>query len=102
MRVANRFIDYAQSETPASTTCFDADFGQSEWGISAMRITVTIDEGLLAQAEALAEPGMTRTELLHECMRAFVQRQSARRLAALGGQVQDIESAPRQREDTAT
>jgi len=63
--------------------------------VLTMQTNVTIDEGLLAQAEALAEPGMTRAELLHECVRAFVQRQTARRLAALGGQAPDVEPAPR-------
>jgi metal-responsive CopG/Arc/MetJ family transcriptional regulator len=66
-----------------------------------MQITVTIDDGLLAQAEALAEPGMTRSELLSECIKAFVQQQAARRLAALGGQLADVELVPRRREDAS-
>lgn len=67
-----------------------------------MQITVSIDDELLAKAEALAEPGMTRAELLNECLRAFVQRQAARRLVALGGQAPEVEPAPRRREDTGT
>lgn len=67
-----------------------------------MQITVTIDDELLAQAEALAEPDVTRSELLRECLMAFVQRQAARRLAALGGQAPDVEPAPRRREDGST
>lgn len=63
-----------------------------------MRISVSIDEELLAQAEALTVPGMTRSELLDECLRAFIQRQAARRLAALGGQAPEVELAPRRRD----
>jgi metal-responsive CopG/Arc/MetJ family transcriptional regulator len=60
-----------------------------------MRTTLTIDDELYAKAAELAEPGMDRSELLRECVRAFIQRQTARRLAALGGQVPEIEAAPR-------
>lgn len=66
-----------------------------------MRTTVTIDDELFAKAVALAEPGMERAELLKECVKAFIRQQTARRLAALGGQAPDIETAPRRREDTA-
>lgn len=67
-----------------------------------MPTSVTIDEELLAQAEALAEPGMTRSELLNECIRAFIQLQTARRLTELGGQAPDVKPAPRRREDGPT
>jgi metal-responsive CopG/Arc/MetJ family transcriptional regulator len=66
-----------------------------------MRISVSIDDGLLAQAEALAAPGMTRPELLDECLRAFIQRQAARRLSALGGQAPEVELAPRWHDDAS-
>jgi Arc/MetJ family transcription regulator len=62
-----------------------------------MRTTLTIDDELFAKAVALAEPGIERTELLRECIKAFIQRQTARRLAALGGQAPDIEPVPRRR-----
>lgn len=65
-----------------------------------VRTTLTIDDELFAKAVALAEPGIERSELLKECVKAFIQRQTARRLAALGGQVPDIELAPRRREET--
>jgi len=64
-----------------------------------VRTTLTIDDELFARAVALAEPGIERSELLKECVKAFIQRQTARRLAALGGQVPDIELAPRRREE---
>lgn len=66
-----------------------------------MRTTLTIDDELFAKAVALAELGMDKADLLKECVRAFIQRQSARRLAALGGQIPDMEPAPRRREDAA-
>jgi Arc/MetJ family transcription regulator len=67
-----------------------------------MRTTLTIDDQLFAKAVALAEPGMEKSELIRECVKAFIQRQTARRLAALGGMAPDMELAPRRREDTAT
>ena len=67
-----------------------------------MRTTLTIDDELYARALALAEPGMERSELFRECVKAFIQIQSARRLAALGGQVPEMELAPRQRDESST
>lgn len=64
-----------------------------------MRTTLTIDDDLYAKAVSLAEPGMEKSELLKECVKAFVQRQTARRLAALGGQMPDVELVPRRREE---
>jgi Arc/MetJ family transcription regulator len=66
-----------------------------------MRTTLTIDDQLFAKAVALAEPGVEKSELIRECVKAFIQRQTARRLAALGGQAPDMELAPRRREDPA-
>ncbi len=65
-----------------------------------VRTTLTIDDELFAKAVALAEPGIERSELLRECVKAFIQRQTARRLVALGGQLPDIEPVPRRREET--
>ena len=67
-----------------------------------MRTTLTIDDALFAKAVALAEPGIEKSELIRECVKAFIQRQTARRLAALGGQAPDIELVPRRREDLPT
>ena len=64
-----------------------------------MRTTLTIDDELFAKAVALAEPGVEKSELLRECVKAFIQRQTARRLAALGGLAPEIEIAPRRREE---
>jgi Arc/MetJ family transcription regulator len=64
-----------------------------------MRTTLTIDDELFAKALALADPGTERSELFKECVKAFIQRQTARRLAALGGQVPEITRAPRRRDE---
>ena len=65
---------------------------------NTMRTTLTIDDQLFAKAVALADPGLEKSELIRECVKAFIQRQTARRLAALGGQAPEIELVPRQRE----
>ena len=64
-----------------------------------MRTTLTIDDELYAKALALAEPGMEKSELFRECVKAYIQRQTARRLAALGGQIPDMELVARRREE---
>ncbi len=66
-----------------------------------MRTTITIDDELFEQALALSEPGVERSQLLKDCIKAYIQRQTARRLAALGGQVPDMQDAPRRRDDAA-
>lgn len=49
-----------------------------------MRITVTLDETLLAKAQALI--GISgRSALLRDALHVLVQRESAARLACLGG-----------------
>ena len=65
-----------------------------------MLTTLTIDDLRFATAVALAEPGIEKSELIRECVKAFIQRPTARRLAALGGQAPDVELVTRRREDT--
>lgn len=67
-----------------------------------MRTTLTIDDELFSRAVALAQPGMEKSELIRECVKAYIQRQTARRLADLGGMAPEIELAPRRREEPAT
>jgi Arc/MetJ family transcription regulator len=61
-----------------------------------MRTTVTLDDQLLAQAQQLVGD-MERSALLREALQALVQRESARRLAALGGSQPDLAPVPRRR-----
>ncbi len=61
-----------------------------------MRTTVSLDPELLARAEELT--GRTeRSALLRLALEALVQRESARRLAMLGGTDPDAQAAPRRR-----
>lgn len=60
-----------------------------------MRTTMNLDDRLLDEAQRLS--GVSeRTALVHEGLRALIQRESARRLARLGGSEPAIE-APRRR-----
>ena len=61
-----------------------------------MRTTINIDEDLLAKATRLGGP-MGRSALVNEGLKAFVQRESAIRLAKLGGSQAELEAAPRKR-----
>ncbi|MGL6133719.1 MAG: type II toxin-antitoxin system VapB family antitoxin [Prochlorococcaceae cyanobacterium] len=61
-----------------------------------MRTTVTLDDDLLRQAEQLS--GIPeRSRLLREALQALVTRESARRLARLGGSEPQLEVPPRRR-----
>jgi Arc/MetJ family transcription regulator len=63
-----------------------------------MRTTVNLDADLLAEASRLT--GMTeRTALLHAGLRALIERESARRLARLGGSQPGLGPVPRRRDD---
>lgn len=61
-----------------------------------MRTTVNIDEELLAKAIQLTGP-MDRTAILSEGLKALIERESARRLARLGGSQPALKIAPRRR-----
>ncbi len=65
-----------------------------------MRTTVNIDEALLAKATKLTGP-MDRTALLSEGLKALIERESARRLARLGGTQPAMQAAPRRRAESA-
>ena len=62
-----------------------------------MRTTINIDEVLLAKASKLAGP-LDRSALIQEGLKAFIERESARRLARLGGTQSDLTAAPRRRQ----
>jgi len=64
-----------------------------------MRTTITIDDELLEKATRLAGP-MDRTAILSEGLRALIERESARRLARLGGTQRALKAAPRRRAGT--
>jgi Arc/MetJ family transcription regulator len=60
-----------------------------------MRTTVTIDDALYQKALELADPKMDKAEVFREAMKTFVRVQAAKRLAALGGAVPDMQDIPR-------
>ena len=62
-----------------------------------MRTTVTLDESLLNQAQLLSGV-QERSALLKEALSALIQRESARRLARLGGTEPQLENVARRRE----
>ncbi len=49
-----------------------------------MRTTVNLDESLIQEAQRLTGTA-ERTALIHDGLRALIERESARRLARLGG-----------------
>ena len=63
-----------------------------------MRTTLNIDDQLLEQARRLT--GVSeKTALVREGLRALIERESARRLARLGGSEPQLESTPRRQPD---
>lgn len=59
-----------------------------------MRTTIALDDDLLAEAGRLT--GTTeKTALVREALRALIERESARRLARLGGTQPSLAPVPR-------
>ena len=61
-----------------------------------MRTTIAIDDELLMRATKLVAP-TDRTALLHEGLKALIERESARRLAKLGGSQPKLKTVPRRK-----
>lgn len=61
-----------------------------------MRTTVTLDADLLEEARRLSGT-QERTALIREGLEALIERESARRLARLGGSEPELVVAPRRR-----
>lgn len=65
-----------------------------------MRTTLNLDAGLLDEARRLT--GIEeRTAIIHEGLRALIARESARRLARLGGTEPKLRNPPRRRSSAA-
>jgi len=61
-----------------------------------MRTTIAIDDELFAKAQKFA--GVTeKSAVVREALKAFVERESARRLARMGGTQPDAKGPPRRR-----
>jgi Arc/MetJ family transcription regulator len=67
----------------------------------SVRTTVTLDDDLLAKAVKLTG-GLDRSTVLREGLKALIERESAARLAKLGGTQPKLESVPRRRAAAAT
>ena len=64
-----------------------------------MRTTLNIDDDLLRRAQALSNV-QEKTALVREGLKALIERESARRLARLGGSEPQLEPIPRRQSDT--
>lgn len=61
-----------------------------------MRTTIALDDQLVARAQALT--GVSeKSALVREALKALIERESARRLASLGGSDPQAATAPRRR-----
>jgi Arc/MetJ family transcription regulator len=62
-----------------------------------MRTTIALDDDLVMTAQEYA--GVSeKTALIREALTALIERESARRLARLGGFAPDLKEVPRRRE----
>jgi Arc/MetJ family transcription regulator len=61
-----------------------------------MRTTINLDEELLAHAQRVTGVN-ERTALIHAGLEALIARESARRLAKLGGSDAKLRAVPRRR-----
>jgi Arc/MetJ family transcription regulator len=62
-----------------------------------MRTTVTLDENLVSKALKLTGP-LDRSTLIQESLKALIERESAKRLALLGGSQKKLKVVPRRRQ----
>ena len=65
-----------------------------------MRTTLNIDDDLLQQARTLSGV-QEKNALVHEGLKALIERESARRLARLGGSEPQLKPIPRRRSEAA-
>ena len=63
-----------------------------------MRTTLNLDEELMTEARRLTGVD-ERTALIHEGLRALISRESAHRLALLGGSEPTLEPVPRRQSE---
>jgi Arc/MetJ family transcription regulator len=66
-----------------------------------MRTTLALDDELLAKPQAFT--GLKqKSSLVREALKALIERESARRLARLGGSEPEMDSLPRRRPSCAS
>jgi Arc/MetJ family transcription regulator len=59
-----------------------------------MRTTIVLDDELLAKAQALTDV-QEKSSLVKEALKALIERESAKRLASLGGSEPQLVTTPR-------
>jgi Arc/MetJ family transcription regulator len=65
-----------------------------------MRTTIALDDELVAQAQSFT--GLKeKSSLVREALKALIERESARRLARLGGSQRKLKAPPRRRSSPA-
>jgi Arc/MetJ family transcription regulator len=68
--------------------------------MTSMRTTINLDDALFDEAQRLS--GLReRTALIREGLKALIERESARRLARLGGSQPQLERVSRRRPEPA-
>jgi Arc/MetJ family transcription regulator len=67
-------------------------------GGAGVRTTIALDDELVAKAQAFT--GLQeKSALVREALKALIERESARRLARLGGTEPDLKPVPRRQTD---
>ena len=67
-------------------------------GVTNVRTTIALDDELVAKAQAFT--GLQeKSALVREALKALIERESARRLARLGGTEPDLKPVPRRQTD---
>ena len=79
-------------EEASKAESFDAIM--SAWNF--MRTTVALDDDLVRIAQEFTGVA-EKTALLREALKALIERESARRLASLGGTMPELKNIPRRR-----
>ena len=64
-----------------------------------MRTTLNLDDSLVGEAMEITDIH-EKTKLIHEGLKALIQREAAARLAKLGGSSPEAEAGRRRRSDT--
>lgn len=68
-----------------------------------MRTTINLDADLVARAKAFVPEARTRTELIHEALRALIHMRASRALSAAGGVAKGrAHAAPRRKPGSGT
>jgi hypothetical protein len=86
--------DASATHKPWKAASNDAIFHAKE--LETMRATIAIDDELFAAAQEYAGD-KEKSAVISEALKAFVEREAARRLARMGGSAPDLVAPPRRR-----